>query len=83
MLLMATVFGQNAPKLGGWRKSCNLKYEVKFQQKCWWNRTANLCAIYFMLAPLCGAHLLVCEINTSGQSYKTFYRRNLQIFVIS
>jgi hypothetical protein len=35
MILMATAFGKNVPNFGALCKSCSLKHEVKFWQKCW------------------------------------------------
>jgi len=49
---MATAFGKIAPKCGAWRKSCNLKYGVKFQRKMLVKQNSIFCAAYFMLAPL-------------------------------
>jgi hypothetical protein len=38
---MVTVLAKIAPKCGAGYKSCNLKYVVKFQRKCWQNSTAS------------------------------------------
>ena len=35
VLFMATAFGNTVTKYGARCKSCNLKYAVKFKQKCW------------------------------------------------
>ncbi len=57
MLLMATPFGKNIPKYGAQHKHCSLKYVVKFQQKCPWNRTPS-----FAPFTLCW-HLRISQIG--------------------
>jgi len=47
-VFMVTVFGKIASKYDTWCKSCNIKYEVKYQHKCWWNQTTSF-ALFTLL----------------------------------
>jgi hypothetical protein len=71
MLFMTTAFGKNVPKYGAWYKSRRLKNALKFQQKCWRNRTE-----WFVAFTLCCRHCSLrkfdVEIDSRGQCYKTF-----------
>jgi hypothetical protein len=62
MILSATEFGNHVFNYDSVSKNCHLKYKVKFDQKCWWNRTAFLTP-FTLCWHHCTLHKMVGEID--------------------
>jgi len=69
---MATACSKTAPKYGTHCKSCSLKFDVKFNCKCWQNRTASVVAFTLLWRP-CVLGKLLGEMDTWFQSCTAFW----------